>query len=34
LFDAVEPDGIFGRTLGAFFETPDERTLALLNARQ
>ena len=30
LFDAVEPNGIFGRALSAFFDGPDERTLALL----
>jgi uncharacterized protein (DUF1810 family) len=30
LFDAVEPDGLFGRALAAFYDGPDERTLALL----
>ena len=30
LFDAVEPGGQFGLTLSAFYEGPDERTLALL----
>jgi uncharacterized protein (DUF1810 family) len=30
LFDAVEPDGPFGRALQSFFPGPDERTLALL----
>ena len=32
LFDKVEPEGLFGAGLAAFFEcAPDERTLALLN---
>lgn len=30
LFDAVEPAAIFGRALGALYDGPDERTLALL----
>lgn len=30
LFDALEPAGLFGRTLAAFHDGPDERTLALL----
>jgi uncharacterized protein (DUF1810 family) len=30
LFDVDEPGGLFGRTLAAFFDGPDERTLALL----
>ena len=30
LFDAVEPNGLFGRALQSFFPGPDERTLALL----
>ena len=30
LFDAIEPRGIFGETLGAFFDGPDAQTLALL----
>jgi uncharacterized protein (DUF1810 family) len=34
LFEAVEPNGLFERALGAFFSGPDEQTLALLNARQ
>jgi uncharacterized protein (DUF1810 family) len=34
LFDAVEPGGIFGRVLAAFFDRADERTLALLNERR
>jgi uncharacterized protein (DUF1810 family) len=34
LFDAVEPGGVFGRALAAFFDRPDERTLALLNERR
>jgi uncharacterized protein (DUF1810 family) len=34
LFDAIKPDGLFGHTLAAFYDGPDERTLALLtNAR-
>jgi uncharacterized protein (DUF1810 family) len=34
LFDAIEPDDLFGRALAAFYDGPDERTLALLaNAR-
>jgi uncharacterized protein (DUF1810 family) len=31
LFDAVEPNGLFGRALAAFYDGPDERTLALLS---
>ena len=31
LFDAAEPHGIFSHALAAFFDGPDERTLALLN---
>jgi uncharacterized protein (DUF1810 family) len=34
LFDALEPGGIFGRALAAFFDGPDARTLALLNGSQ
>jgi len=34
LFDAVEPRGVFRRALAAFFNGPDERTLALLNERR
>jgi len=30
LFDAIQPGGPFGRALFAFFEGPDDRTLALL----
>ena len=30
LFDAVEPAGLFGQALNAFFDGPDEQTLALL----
>ena len=30
LFDAIAPGGIFGEALGAFFDGPDEQTLALL----
>ena len=30
LFDAIAPRGIFGETLGAFFDGPDAQTLALL----
>ena len=30
LFDALEPGGVFGQTLDAFFDCPDEQTLALL----
>jgi uncharacterized protein (DUF1810 family) len=31
LFDAVEPKGLFGHALAAFYDGPDERTLALLS---
>jgi uncharacterized protein (DUF1810 family) len=31
LFDTVEPGGLFGRALAAFYDGPDERTLALLS---
>jgi uncharacterized protein (DUF1810 family) len=31
LFDAVEPNGLFGHALAAFYDGPDERTLALLS---
>jgi uncharacterized protein (DUF1810 family) len=34
LFDAAEPGTVFGRVLAAFFDRPDERTLALLNERR
>jgi uncharacterized protein (DUF1810 family) len=34
LFDTVEPGGPFARVLAAFFDAPDERTLALLNERR
>ncbi len=30
LFDAIEPAGVFAQALNAFFDSPDERTLALL----
>jgi len=30
LFDAIKPDGLFGRALATFYGGPDERTLALL----
>lgn len=30
LFDAIAPGGCFGRALSAFFDGPDQRTLALL----
>jgi uncharacterized protein (DUF1810 family) len=30
LFDVIKPDGLFGRALAAFYDGPDERTLALL----
>ena len=31
LFDATEPGALFGRALGALYDGPDERTLALLS---
>jgi uncharacterized protein (DUF1810 family) len=31
LFDRVEPNGLFGHALAAFYDGPDERTLALLS---
>jgi uncharacterized protein (DUF1810 family) len=31
LFDAIETNGLFGRALRAFYDGPDERTLALLS---
>jgi uncharacterized protein (DUF1810 family) len=35
LFDQAEPSGLFARALAAFYGgAPDERTLALLNAKQ
>ena len=35
LFDLAEPDGLFARALADFYEgNPDERTLALLNAKE
>lgn len=30
LFDAAEPNGLFGSALHAFFPSPDEQTLALV----